>query len=314
MMKTKSHILLILALSVSVLLAGCIGASQDDLQGTTWKLKEINGSIPIDGSVSTIEFIEGRISGSAGCNHFGGDYKVKGEEIEFESIYNTEMACMEPEGIMDQERVVLETLRAAVRFSRDEEELAVIDNADRHLIFDRYESNADDSSSGDQNDSIQMEAPTEVPNADATLHEDPPWEYNPYQDPETGIAIFIPDRWIVTGIVEGEYAILQSYPEDKYVGGEPLAEGDAKCDLQIHPAGINAEELIEQWKSSPMTTIVSEGPFRYSSGQLGTRFEIESLGPSVAVVGELGRRAVVLTCFGDFSQVDEIAATLNIMD
>ena len=76
----------------------------------------------------------------------------------------------------------------------------------------------------------------------------PPEGWNPYQDPVTGISVYMPEDWIVTGIIEGEYAILQSYPEDKYIGGELLEDGDTKCDLSIRPEGDRAEELIEGWK------------------------------------------------------------------
>jgi hypothetical protein len=38
---------------------------------------------------------------------------------------------------------------------------------------------------------------------------------------------------------------------------------------------------------------------------------MESLGESISVVTELVGRVVVLTCFGNSSQMDEVAATLN---
>ncbi len=314
MNKKKSSLLLITASVMIVLvltLTGCVHEDRDDLDGTNWVLKAINGTQPMSDTSLTIEFIDKQISGSAGCNHFGGEYKLDGEKIQFISVYNTEMYCMEPEGIMDQEQVYLGALRAADRFSLTEEELVVFDTADRYLKFSPYESGAAEVPSGDKNDTVQIEAPTETPADEAPNEVSPPWAYNQYQDAETGIGISIPEAWIVTGIIEGEYAILQSYPENKYVGGEARQEGDTKCDLNIKPSGIGSDELINQIKSSPMTTILSEEPFSLNSGQVGTRFEIDSMGQSISVVTELDGRAVILTCFGDFSRVDEIAATLN---
>ena len=138
--------------------------------------------------------------------------------------------------------------------------------------------------------------------------------FNPYQDPQTGISVYIPESWIVTSIIEGEYAILQSYPEDKYVGGERREDGDTKCDLSIRSEGDRVEELIEQWKSNDMTTIVSEEEFNFQSGLSGQRFEIDSMGRATVFITEINQRVILLTCFGDFTRVDEIAATLNASD
>jgi hypothetical protein len=60
-----------------------------------------------------------------------------------------------------------------------------------------------------------------------------------------------------------------------------------------------------------MTTIVSEAEFVYQSGLTGQRFVIDNMGRSTVFITEINQRVVLLTCFGDFSMVDEIAATLN---
>ena len=49
----------------------------------------------------------------------------------------------------------------------------------------------------------------------------------------------MPESWVVTGVVPGQFAILQSYPEDKYVGGEAREPGDTKCDLTIRPPDVS---------------------------------------------------------------------------
>jgi heat shock protein HslJ len=290
---------------------GCLSANQDALRGTSWVLMEIDGADPIEGSMLTIEFIEGRISGTAGCNLFGGEYQLQGDQIELGSIHNTEMYCMEPEGIMDQESVFLDLLSSSTHYTVTTVELIIDDRDGSYLKFEPYQPAAGEGSSAEQVDTIQPDTAVDSGNGEAAPDLDPPWDFNPYQDDVTGIAIFIPEGWIVTGIVEGEYAVLQSYPEDKYIGGEAREEGDTKCDLNIQAPGLTAAQLIEGWKSSSMTTIVSEEPFPLNSGQVGTRYEIESMGQSISVVAELSGRAVVLTCFGDFSQVDDIAATLH---
>jgi hypothetical protein len=70
-------------------------------------------------------------------------------------------------------------------------------------------------------------------------------------------------------------------------------------------------ELIQQWRTNPGTTIVSEDEFVLQSGLKGQRFVIDSMGQATAFITELNQRVVVLTCFGDFTLVDEIAVTLK---
>jgi hypothetical protein len=43
----------------------------------------------------------------------------------------------------------------------------------------------------------------------------------------------------------------------------------------------------------------------------GQRFVIDSMGRAIVFITEINQRVVLLTCFGDFSSVDEIAATLQ---
>jgi hypothetical protein len=47
------------------------------------------------------------------------------------------------------------------------------------------------------------------------------------------------------------------------------------------------------------------------SGLIGQRFIIESMGRSMTLLTEINNRAVVLTCFGDFTQVNDIASTIS---
>jgi hypothetical protein len=151
----------------------------------------------------------------------------------------------------------------------------------------------------------EVHAPTPTPAFE------PPVGYKEYQDSAVGISVYIPESWVATGIVEGQYAILQSYPVDKYVGGEMFEPGDTKCDLNIRPAGTRAADLIQQWKSDPLTTIVSEGEIMLQSGQTAARIEMESMGRSNSVITEINERVVALTCFGDFTPFDKITATLK---
>jgi hypothetical protein len=135
--------------------------------------------------------------------------------------------------------------------------------------------------------------------------------FKQYEDSVVGVSVFVPESWVVTGIVPGQFAILQSYPEDKYIGGEAFKPGDTKCDLTIRPPDIDVVIYIQQLKSDPTVTIVSEQEIVLQSGKPGTRVEVESMGRSLSLIIEVNERVVVLACFGELAPFDEIAVTIS---
>jgi hypothetical protein len=135
--------------------------------------------------------------------------------------------------------------------------------------------------------------------------------YTEYRDEMSGVSLFVPEDWVVTGVVEGQYAIFQSYPEDNYVGGEIFQAGDTKCDLNIRPEGITVEELLGNWQSDSTTTILSQEEVTLPSGLTGIRVQLEGMGSSLAMVGEINDRTIVLICFGEFEPFDTIMETIR---
>ncbi len=165
---------------------------------------------------------------------------------------------------------------------------------------------------------MTLEPPTPVPPTPTREPEgptptptfEPPANTKPYQDALAGVSVQIPDSWIVTQIDPGRFAILQSYPVDKYVGGEGFQPGDTKCDLAIRPPEIDIAGHMQQLKANTDLTILSEDEVVLQSGQPGTRLEVESLGLSLAMITEVNDRVVVLTCFGEAAPFDGVAGTL----
>ena len=141
---------------------------------------------------------------------------------------------------------------------------------------------------------------------------EPPTGFKQYQDLVAGVSVFIPEGWVVSDVVPGRHAVLQSYPEDKYVGGEAPDPADTRCDLRIRPPDIDVAGYIQQLESSepPVTTIVSQGEIVLGSGKPGIRLEVDSMGRSVSLVTEINGLTVVLTCNGELEPFDEIALTL----
>jgi heat shock protein HslJ len=86
-----------------------------ELAGTHWTFVSI-GDAPVTADRPTsLQFEKDRISGSAGCNRFGGSYTIKDGVLTAGPMMATLMACPGPE--MQQEAAVLDMLRAPVGVS-----------------------------------------------------------------------------------------------------------------------------------------------------------------------------------------------------
>jgi peptidyl-Lys metalloendopeptidase len=463
-MNIKRTIMVGVALVLAVLMAACAVAAKDQppapgsaLAGTEWALVSLNGNAPFEGKVVTLRFREASIEGAAGCNTYGGSYTASEDGLSFSGVYATEMACVEPEGIMEQERVYFQALNAAVRYlvarsqgSGDRLELydqagaqilafvapdsagevpanttpdslldCTIDMDETYLVGDPVglvfalhnptnrplyvltwytplegiagdifqatrdgaklpyqgmlakrgdptgeeyvviepgevastqvdlragydlstpgsyqvqftaglQDVTDDGSlvpqkrddhrpqslscnTFDFNIVPAPERPTPTPVLVVTPTPAPPAGFRRYVNGPSGVSLWVPESWTV--IEPGpHWPILQSYPQDKYVGGGAREPGDSKCDLTVHPPEVGVADVLERIKSDPHVTIVSEQEIVLHSGRAGIRREVESMGRSLSLYTEVNERVVVLTCFGELAPFDEIAVTVG---
>ena len=309
-MKNIHYILLIFIMIIT--LGGCQAGNSPalgDLESHSWVLRSYDSHPPIEGSSISLQFGDEQISGNAGCNHYGGGFTLKGQTISFSDIYATEMYCLDPAGVMDQEQSYLAALRDADRFEITGDVLTITTSAGQTLVFGKQHVSTTPvikpSIAVSPTPTVEQLPPTAQPVLD------PPEGFKEYQDPISGISIDIPEAWVVTGIIEGQYAILQSYPVDQYIGGEMREAGDTKCDLSIQPPEVDMTGYIDQLKASPTVTVLSEQEITLQSGMKAMRFEIDSMGRSILYISDLNQRTIILTCFGDFTLVDEIARTLR---
>ena len=114
--------------TLAIILGACstmAASNGDPLEDTNWELFAYRKSKPIAGSVITASFEEGRISGSAGCNTYFGSYEIDGNNIKISELAMTEMACLEPEGIMDQELTYLQYLADAKSYQIEDDKLLI---------------------------------------------------------------------------------------------------------------------------------------------------------------------------------------------
>jgi heat shock protein HslJ len=139
-MDIKKALTLIITATTLLCLAACSGilpGSGDPLEGTSWELVTLAGGGLIPGTEITLNFEKGEVHGSAGCNTYGGGYRLDGNKITMTDLYNTEMACMDPEGVMDQETEYLEMLRDALSFQVEGSQLSIEASSGEVLVFVR---------------------------------------------------------------------------------------------------------------------------------------------------------------------------------
>jgi heat shock protein HslJ len=150
----KPRITLLILLLLSLVLSACqavedpgvpiTGENDDDpLLGTEWLLERMYGEPVIEGSVVSAQFETQNdttlISGLAGCNSYSGDYQVDGNQLNIGEIIATEMACEEPQGIMQQEQLYLQALRDEVtRYEVDGDRLWMINHEGETILEYRW--------------------------------------------------------------------------------------------------------------------------------------------------------------------------------
>ena len=103
---------------------------QNPLAGKSFTVIGINNTAPLTGSQVTAAFsAEGQVNGSGGCNNYNGRYSVSGSTISISEIAGTNQMCSEPPGVMDQELIFYNALRAASTFQFITDTLVVMRNA-----------------------------------------------------------------------------------------------------------------------------------------------------------------------------------------
>jgi len=147
MLRFKWYAAMLTLAIVAVAVGGCAESAPtpepmpaDGLEDTTWVLeaygKPGNLRAVLEGSEITAIFdsAEGQVNGSAGCNNYFGGYQVSNDKLTILDLANTEMACLEPEGVMEQENQYLKILGAVVSYQIQDGELQV-NSGDEVLIY-----------------------------------------------------------------------------------------------------------------------------------------------------------------------------------
>ena len=126
--------------ATSLLFFACTRVEENTvaIEGTTWALESYgeqgNQQAVLEGTeiTATFESAEGQVKGSAGCNNYFGGYQVDKNKLSISMLAHTEMYCMEPEGVMEQETQYLRLLSAAESYEIIDGKLQII--ADSQLL------------------------------------------------------------------------------------------------------------------------------------------------------------------------------------
>jgi hypothetical protein len=86
------------------------------------------------GTEITAEFIDGTVSGSAGCNSYSASYELDGNHISLGPAATTRMFCGEPEGVMDQENQYLAALQSAATYEINADVLEMFDGEGTRMV------------------------------------------------------------------------------------------------------------------------------------------------------------------------------------
>lgn len=119
-------------------LAGCSAIQPgESLNGSAWTLSQLSSHSLLSGSHITISFTANQFSGTAGCNQYGGSYQGRGGNFSTDSsVEMTAMACLTPEGIMDQEQEYTSALTSVTGYQINGGQLEMLDdNGETVLLF-----------------------------------------------------------------------------------------------------------------------------------------------------------------------------------
>jgi len=133
---------IILLLLFLILFVGCTSQNVPNFEGTSWNMDTYLSNIghlvsPVSSTKMTLEFKDGRISGSSGCNSFFAKYTVEKNSMSFGLIGATKMYCSNP-GVMEQEQTYFMRLDSVETYKIEGDKLKLIDgNGKTVLIFSK---------------------------------------------------------------------------------------------------------------------------------------------------------------------------------
>jgi len=129
----------LLSLALLIGMTACGGAlAGSEFEGTSWVLVSY-GSIPVlPNTQPSLNFEDGTAGGNSSCNHFGGEYQVRGNTIILGNLAWTLMACVD-DGVMEQEQAYMRLLGGELTYEIGGGQLILTTESGELLVFDPVE-------------------------------------------------------------------------------------------------------------------------------------------------------------------------------
>lgn len=138
----KLLITVVLSISMVAGFVACSATNSGTILGDTkWFLRSYGEQSHlisiIEGTEITLTFnsAEDRISGSSGCNTYFAEYEAEDSRLSIYEMAYTEMACLSPEGVMEQEQEYLYILANARSFQANDTTLTIFCSGRLQLYF-----------------------------------------------------------------------------------------------------------------------------------------------------------------------------------
>jgi heat shock protein HslJ len=99
-----------------------------------WILSQINGQVPVAGSLVTLQFKGFTAEGFSGCNTYSASVQYNNPSMTFTNIASGKKACSVPAGVMQQESAYLNTLTLVRSFRLQQGQLLLLDQSGNLLL------------------------------------------------------------------------------------------------------------------------------------------------------------------------------------
>ena len=99
-----------------------------------WILRQMNGQVPLNNSLVTLQFKGYTAEGFAGCNTYSASVQYSGTSLTFANVANGKKACSSPSGVMQQEGSYLNALTLVRSFRIEQGQLLLLDQAGQLIL------------------------------------------------------------------------------------------------------------------------------------------------------------------------------------
>lgn len=138
----------LLPLAAALVIAACSAGGPSGnaspaatLEGRTFLSTRVEGRVLVPGTQIRLSFERGNVGGTAGCNSFGGRYRVDGGRLLVAEMHQTEMACDAP--LMVQEEWVMRLLANGAAITLDGDTLVLAGDGVVLTLTDRVVADPD---------------------------------------------------------------------------------------------------------------------------------------------------------------------------